>query len=62
MCRLCWESSRKYYDAKEHFKDHGIVVENLSIDLPAMMKQKAKSVKGLTGGIEGLFKKNKARC
>ena len=31
----------------------------MEIDLPAMMKQKGNAVKGLTKGIEGLFKKNK---
>lgn len=38
---------------------HGIVVNDVSVDLDAMMKSKTKSVTGLTGGIEGLFKKNK---
>jgi pyruvate/2-oxoglutarate dehydrogenase complex dihydrolipoamide dehydrogenase (E3) component len=32
----------------------------VSIDVSKMMEQKAKSVTGLTQGIEGLFKKNKA--
>jgi pyruvate/2-oxoglutarate dehydrogenase complex dihydrolipoamide dehydrogenase (E3) component len=53
------DSSHKYYDAKKHFAEHGITVEGLGIDLPKMMEQKTKAVKGLTGGIEGLFKKNK---
>ena len=53
------DSSHKYYDAQKHFKDHGITVSGLEVDLPTMMKQKEKAVKGLTGGIEGLFKKNK---
>lgn len=49
-----------YYDAKKHFANHGVVAENVSIDLGAMMAQKDRSVKGLTSGIEGLFKKNKS--
>ena len=36
-----------------------ITVENVSIDLPALMKTKENAVSGLTQGIEGLFKKNK---
>lgn len=50
-----------YYDAKKHFEAHGVVADNVRIDLPKMMAQKDKSVQGLTQGIEGLFKKNKAR-
>jgi hypothetical protein len=30
------------------------------MDVKKMMQNKAKAVTGLTGGIEGLFKKNKA--
>lgn len=52
-------SSHKYEEAKHHFIDHGIKVEGVSIDLPAMMKAKEERVLGLTSGIEGLFKKNK---
>lgn len=34
-------------------------MDNVSIDIPAMMKAKDERVMGLTSGIEGLFKKNK---
>lgn len=34
-------------------------VGEVKINLPQMLGQKEKSVKMLTGGIEGLFKKNK---
>ena len=34
-------------------------VDNVQLDLPVMMDMKGKAVKGLTQGIEGLFKKNK---
>ena len=37
----------------------GIKVNGLDVDLPVMMAQKVKTVDGLTGGIEYLFKKNK---
>lgn len=31
------------------------------MNVSQMMTQKEKAIKGLTGGIEGLFKKNKVR-
>jgi dihydrolipoamide dehydrogenase len=34
-------------------------VTDVKMDIDKMMKNKAKAVTGLTGGIEGLFKKNK---
>lgn len=52
-------SSHKYEEAKLHFADYGIMVDNVKFDLPKMMKQKDEAVKGLTQGIEYLFKKNK---
>ncbi len=36
------------------------VASGLSVNLPKMLAAKEKSVKQLTGGIEFLFKKNKA--
>lgn len=64
------QSSHHYHDVKEHFADHGIVVEGgVSMDVDKMQKGKAETVKGLTGGIEHLFKKHgvtylkgKVRC
>ena len=53
------QSSEKYADAAGHFAEHGIKVEGLGLDVAAMMARKDKVVKGLTGGIEQLFKKNK---
>lgn len=53
------QSSHHYHDVKEHFADHGIVVEGgVSMDVDKMQKGKAETVKGLTGGIEHLFKKH----
>lgn len=52
-------ASHKYEEALHHFKNHGIIVENVRLDLPTMMKAKEDRVLGLTSGIEGLFKKNK---
>ena len=36
-----------------------MLVKGLAVNLPKMMASKEKAVKGLTGGIEFLFKKNK---
>ena len=52
-------ATHKYHDAQHNFKDLGIVVKEVSIDFAQLMKQKDKSVTGLTQGIEFLFKKNK---
>ncbi|PZU58006.1 MAG: dihydrolipoyl dehydrogenase [Sphingobium sp.] len=38
---------------------HGIKIKGAELDLPAMLADKDDAVKGLTGGIEFLFKKNK---
>lgn len=53
------QSSEKFADATKHFAEHGIKVDGVALDLPAMMGRKDKVVKNLTGGIEFLFKKNK---
>jgi len=38
---------------------HGVMIDNVTLDLDKMHQAKKDSIKGLTGGIEGLFKKNK---
>ena len=53
------ESSEKFYEVQESFKDHGINVSGVELDLGAMLKRKDKVVKSLTNGVAGLFKKNK---
>ena len=52
-------SSHLYEHALKDFKHHGVIVNDVSVDLDKMQEAKAKSVKGLTGGIEHLFKKYK---
>jgi dihydrolipoamide dehydrogenase len=51
-------SSHLYEHAKKDFSHHGIIANDVSFDLDKMMDAKAKSVKGLTSGIEYLLKKN----
>jgi dihydrolipoamide dehydrogenase len=53
------QSSHHFHDAKQHFAQHGIEMDNLRIDIDKMQQAKASTVEGLTGGIEYLFKKYK---
>eukprot|EP01039_Chlorochromonas_danica_P013894 gene13894-16150_t len=52
-------SSHLYEHAVKDLRHHGISVGNVSVDVTKMQANKAKAVKGLTGGIEMLFRKNK---
>ncbi len=52
------DSSHKYYEAQKHFKQHGISVGTVDIDVPAMLARKQKIVNKLTTGVNGLFKAN----
>jgi dihydrolipoyl dehydrogenase len=52
-------TSHLYEEANHDFAKRGIVVEGtISIDVAKLQKSKEKSVRGLTSGIEFLFKKN----
>ncbi|MBU2098173.1 MAG: FAD-dependent oxidoreductase, partial [Gammaproteobacteria bacterium] len=53
------DSSHKYSEAKKDFAIHGISMDKLAIDVPAMIERKAKIVKQLTQGVKGLFAANK---
>lgn len=52
------DSSHKFYEAKDHFKTHGITAKGVSMDVSGMMERKDKIVQQLTGGISALFKAN----
>jgi dihydrolipoamide dehydrogenase len=43
----------------EEAGDFGISVDNRSVDFSAVMERRGKVIKTLTGGVSGLFKKNK---
>ena len=43
----------------EHSKSFGIKVKGTSVDFAGVTKHRAKVIKTLTGGVSGLFKKNK---
>jgi dihydrolipoamide dehydrogenase len=53
------DSSEHYYNATKTFKEHGIDVENVSVNFPQMIKRKGQVVQQTVGGIEFLMKKNK---
>jgi dihydrolipoamide dehydrogenase len=53
-------ASEYYHEAASgSLAKHGVKLGSVELDLPAMMADKDGAVKGLTGGIEFLFKKNK---
>lgn len=49
----------RYHEAKHGMAKFGITASNVSVNISQMQAKKDQSVKTLTGGIEGLFKKNK---
>lgn len=53
------EFSHKYHDAKHDFADLGLGKLTGSPNVSKMMQKKNEVIAGLTGGIAGLFKKNK---
>ncbi|MGE5339427.1 MAG: dihydrolipoyl dehydrogenase [Gemmatimonadota bacterium] len=53
------QSSENYEQAAHHFKDHGIGVEGLSMNVAQMLGRKEKVVRQNNEGILYLFKKNK---
>ena len=52
-------SSELYEEALSGMAAHGVKVQGVELDLPAMLGHKDKVVEELTQGIEFLFKKNK---
>jgi len=53
------ESSEHYAFLQQKSADHGINVQSASVDFKKLMERKDKVVAQLTGGVAGLFKKNK---
>jgi dihydrolipoamide dehydrogenase len=53
------QSSENYHEVVHGFKDHGINVEGVSVDLARMQARKGEVVTANTKGVEFLFKKNK---
>lgn len=53
------DSSEHYHYAKSKLAKHGVVVTDVKLDLPAMLKRKEAVVRQLVTGIGALFRKNK---
>src|SRR4051812_32401495 len=53
------ESSEHFLHTKTKLSKHGVLVDNIKLDLAAMMKRKEAVVRQNVNGISGLFKKNK---
>ena len=53
------DSSEHYFNAKNHFKEHGIDLSELKVNLKQMIKRKGDVVSQTVGGIDFLMKKNK---
>jgi dihydrolipoamide dehydrogenase len=53
------EISHKFHDASHQFANLGIGISEPKIDVKKLIQNKNEIVTGLTGGIAGLFKKNK---
>jgi dihydrolipoamide dehydrogenase len=53
------ESSENYERVLHQFKAHGITASGVKLDLKTMLERKDRIVGKMTGGIAGLFKKNK---
>ena len=53
------ESSQRFLEARENASAHGILVGEVKLDLPTMLRRKNQVVTTLTKGVEALFKKNR---
>ena len=52
------EASERYVEARSGLKRFGVKVSGVELDLGAMQKHRERTVKALTSGVAGLFKKN----
>ncbi len=53
------ESSELFHQAESSLDIHGVKTGGVELDLAGMMKRKSSIVRRMTGGIRGLFRKNK---
>lgn len=53
------DSSHHYHDAHSSFKDHGIELNDLKVNMPQMIKRKNEVIEQTVGGVKFLMKKNK---
>ncbi len=52
-------ASHLFEEAAHGFEKYGLKAKGVEVDVPAMIAKKADAVKGLTDGVDFLFKKNK---
>ena len=52
------ESSERFAETREGLAEHGVVVEDVQLDLTTMQRRKDKIVKTLAGGVDSLFKQH----
>ncbi|MEM7356846.1 MAG: FAD-dependent oxidoreductase, partial [Acidobacteriota bacterium] len=55
------EASERYEEARHSLAGFGVKVAGVELDLPTMLQHKDDTVDALTGGVAGLFKKNKIK-
>lgn len=53
------DSSEHYHNATHTFKEHGIDIKDIKVNLPQMVKRKEEVVSQTVAGIQFLMKKNK---
>lgn len=53
------ESSERFEEARHTLAKHGVLADNVRLDLAAMLQRKRQVVTTLTKGVEGLLKKNR---
>lgn len=53
------ESSELYAEAQGRLGAHGVRVDRVRLDLAAMLRRKDETVRGLTRGVEGLFRRRR---
>jgi dihydrolipoamide dehydrogenase len=53
------QSSENFHAASHKYKDHGIILSEIKLDLDRMMARKAEVVSANVKGVEFLFRKNK---
>ncbi|MBL7921178.1 MAG: dihydrolipoyl dehydrogenase [Bacteroidia bacterium] len=53
------DSSEHFYNAANHFKEHGIKINSPEVDIEQMIARKANVVKTTVAGVDYLMKKNK---
>jgi dihydrolipoamide dehydrogenase len=53
------ESSELFFAAGERFAAHGVRLADVKLDLATMLRRKDETVRGLTSGVDGLFRKHR---